>query len=53
MGRAGAKPEPGWVGDMGKNYTWLLLDQPVVEDEPLTAFARAAMAGDITASLAN
>jgi len=47
------KPEPGWVGDTGKKYTWLLLDQPVVEDEPLTAFARAAMAGDITASLAN
>jgi Acyl-CoA thioesterase N-terminal domain len=47
------KPEPGWVGDTGKKYTWLLLDQPVVEDEPLTAFARAAMAGDVTASLAN
>jgi hypothetical protein len=26
---------------------------PVVDDQPLTAFTRAAMAGDISASLAN
>jgi hypothetical protein len=27
--------------------------RPLIDDEPLTAFTRAAMAGDITASIAN
>jgi hypothetical protein len=47
------RPDPEWVGETGRKYTWLNLSQPVVDDEPLTPFARAAMAGDITASLAN
>jgi hypothetical protein len=47
------RPQPGSMSGAGRKYAWLLLDQPVVEGEPLTAFTRAAMAGDITASLAN
>lgn len=46
------QPDPDWTGT-GRKYTWLNLTQPVVDGEPLTPFARAAMAGDITASLAN
>jgi hypothetical protein len=47
------RPDPDWNGETGRKYTWLNLIQPVVDDEPLTPFVRAAMAGDITASLAN
>nr|WP_319453819.1 MULTISPECIES: thioesterase family protein [unclassified Mycobacterium] len=46
-------PESGWVGETGAKYTWLHLVQQLVDGQPLTAFTRAAMAGDITASLAN
>jgi hypothetical protein len=46
-------PQPGWVGESGTKFAWLNLSVPVVDGEPLTAFTRAAMAGDITASLCN
>jgi len=52
-GAAVQNPQSGWVGETGAKYTWLQLTQPLVEGQPLTAFTRAAMAGDITASLAN
>lgn len=47
------RPDPEWDGEQGRKYTWLNMTQSVVDGEPLTPFARAAMAGDITASLAN
>jgi hypothetical protein len=46
------RPDPMWTRT-GTKYTWLNLSQPVVDGAPLTPFTRAAMAGDITASLAN
>lgn len=46
------QPDPTWSGS-GVKYTWLNLVHPVVDGEELTPFVRAAMAGDITASLAN
>jgi hypothetical protein len=45
-------PEPGWPA-LGPKYAWLHLSQPLLDGEPLSAFVAAAMAGDITASLAN
>lgn len=47
------RPAPDWRGETGAKYTWLNVAQPVVEGDPLTPLARAAMAGDVTASLAN
>jgi hypothetical protein len=47
------RPDPEWACKTGTKYTWLNVTQPVVDGEPLTAFVRAAMVGDITASLAN
>jgi hypothetical protein len=46
-------PEQDWAGEAGRKYTWLNLTQPAVEGEELTPLVRAAMAGDITASLTN
>ncbi|MEE3754627.1 thioesterase family protein [Mycobacterium intracellulare] len=46
-------PDPDWPQTEGPKYTWLHEDRPLVDDEPLSAFTRAAMAGDITASIAN
>jgi acyl-CoA thioesterase len=46
-------PEPGWTGESDLKYTWLQLTQPLFDDEPLTAFTCAAMAGDVSSSLAN
>jgi acyl-CoA thioesterase len=46
-------PDEQWSGDRGAKYTWLRLTQPLVDDEPLTPFIRAAMAADVTASLVN
>ena len=46
------KPEPGWP-EPGPKYTWLYLNQPIVDGEPLSPFVAAAMAGDVTASLGN
>lgn len=46
-------PDPDWVETPGPKYTWLQETRPLVDAEPMTAFTRAAMAGDITASIAN
>lgn len=47
-------PEPDWAAQApGQKYTWLRETRPLVDAEPMTAFTRAAMAGDITASIAN
>lgn len=45
-------PDPEWPQG-GPKYTWLHETHPLIEGEPLTPFTRAAMAGDITASIAN
>jgi len=46
-------PDPQWQHPSGQKYTWLHETRPLLDGEPLSAFTRAAMAGDITASLAN
>jgi hypothetical protein len=46
-------PDENWAGLDGAKYTWLRLTQPLIDDEPLTPFTRAAMAADVTASLVN
>lgn len=46
-------PDPDWPHTGGPKYTWLHETRSLIDDEPLTAFTRAAMAGDITAAIAN
>jgi len=46
-------PDPDWPPDPGPKYTWVHETRPLIDDDPLTAFTRAAMAADITASIAN
>lgn len=46
-------PDPDWPNDSGPKYTWLHETRSLIDGEPLSAFTRAAMAADITASLAN
>jgi hypothetical protein len=46
-------PDPDWPKGAGPKYTWLHETRPLIDGEPLTAFTRAAMAADITASIAN
>jgi hypothetical protein len=46
-------PDEDWPGEGGRKYTWLRLTQPLFDDAPPTAFTRAAMAADVTASLVN
>jgi hypothetical protein len=46
-------PDPEWPEGPGPKYTWLEETRPLIDDEPLTAFTRAAMAGDVTAAIAN
>jgi hypothetical protein len=46
-------PDPDWPAGDGPKYTWIHEMRPLIDDEPLTAFTRVAMAGDITASIAN
>ena len=46
-------PDPDWPHGSGPKYTWLHETRPLIDGEPFTAFTRAAMAGDITASIAN
>jgi hypothetical protein len=46
-------PDPEWPHAGGPKYTWLHETRSLIDDEPLTAFTRAAMAADITASIAN
>ncbi|ORA80175.1 hypothetical protein BST29_16850 [Mycobacterium malmoense] len=46
-------PDPKWANTSGPKYTWLHETRPLIGGEPLSAFTRAAMAADITASIAN
>lgn len=46
-------PDPDWANTSGPKYTWLYESRSLIDGEPLSAFVRAAMAADITASLAN
>jgi hypothetical protein len=46
-------PDPEWAQTFGPKYTWVQETRPLIDEEPMTAFTRAAMAGDITASIAN
>ncbi|HUB53678.1 MAG TPA: acyl-CoA thioesterase domain-containing protein [Mycobacterium sp.] len=46
-------PDPEWPEGPGPKYTWLEETRPLIDDEPLSAFTRAAMAGDVTAAIAN
>jgi hypothetical protein len=46
-------PDPEWASAPGPKYTWLHDTRPLIDDEPLSPFTRAAMSADITASLAN
>jgi hypothetical protein len=46
-------PDSDWPDGSGRKYTWLHETRALVDAEPLTAFIRAAMAADVTASLAN
>ena len=46
-------PDPEWADTPGPKYTWLHETRPLIDDEPMTPFTRAAMAADITASIAN
>lgn len=52
-GTAVQNPDPDWPQTDGPKYTWIHETRPLIDDEPLTPFTRAAMAGDITASIAN
>lgn len=45
--------DPEWVDTSGQKYTWLHETRSLIDGEALTPFTRAAMAADITASLAN
>lgn len=46
-------PDPEWDNTSGPKYTWLHETHPLIEGEPLSPFIRAAMAGDVTAAIAN
>jgi Thioesterase-like superfamily len=46
-------PDPEWSDTSGRKYTWLKETRSLIDAEPLTAFTRAAMAADVSASLAN
>ena len=46
-------PDPDWPATPGPKYTWLQETRPLIDGEPPSAFTRAAMAADITASIAN
>ena len=46
-------PDPDWPHASGRKFTWLHETRPLIDGEPFTAFTRAAMAADITASIAN
>ncbi len=45
-------PDPDWDTN-GPKYTWLHETRSLIDDEPLTAFTRAAMCADVTAAIAN
>lgn len=46
-------PDPAWPEGPGPKYTWLEETRPLIDQEPLSPFTRAAMAGDVTAAIAN
>ena len=46
-------PDPEWASTSGPKYTWLHETRSLIDGEPLSPFTRAAMAADITASIAN
>jgi hypothetical protein len=46
-------PDPGWPEKPGPKYTWLEETRQLIDGEPLSAFTRVAMAGDVTAAIAN
>jgi len=46
-------PDPEWTNTPGPKYTWLQETRSLIDGEPLSPFTRAAMAADITASIAN
>ena len=46
-------PDPEWPDGPGPKYTWLEETRPLIDDQPLSPFTRAAMAGDVTAAIAN
>jgi hypothetical protein len=46
-------PDPEWADTSGPKYTWLHETRSLIDGEPLSPFTRAAMAADITASIAN
>jgi hypothetical protein len=46
-------PDPGWPEKPGPKYTWLEETRQLIDGEQLSAFTRAAMAGDVTAAIAN
>lgn len=45
-------PDPAW-DTAGPKYTWLHETRPLIDDEPLTPFTRAALCADVTAAIAN
>jgi hypothetical protein len=53
LGRRVQNPDPGWPEKPGPKYTWLQETRQLIDGEPLGAFARAAMAGDVSAAIAN
>lgn len=46
-------PDPDWPEGSGPKYTWLEETRPLIDGESLSPFTRAAMAGDVTAAIAN
>lgn len=46
-------PDPEWPEGSGPKYTWLEETRPLIDGEPVSPFTRAAMAGDVTAAIAN
>jgi Thioesterase-like superfamily len=46
-------PDPEWADTAGPKYTWLHDMHSLIDGDSVSAFTRAAMSADITASLAN
>lgn len=51
-GGAVQNPDPEW-DTSGPKFAWLHEARPLIGDEPLTPFTRAAMCADVTAAIAN
>ena len=50
---AGLRIRSEWAKTSGPKYTWLHETRSLIDGEPVSPFIRAAMAADITASIAN